>query len=154
MPGEYPKEELWKLFKRLPEELKEAATSIENTNAIYNIGKRNGLNEEKCAELTKYVGLVLFGLLPPSEFQETLEKELGIETEKAKMITREITRYVFFPVKASLEELYKIEITPAGARAVPPPSPAPPKPVEKPTEIPEKKPPEKPVTDIYREPIE
>jgi hypothetical protein len=154
MTREYPPEEIRKLLAKLPEDVKEVLFAEETSDAIYGSCKRNGVLEEKAMEVSKYVGYVLVGLLPPNEFQETLEKELGIETEKAKMITREITRYVFFPVKASLEELYKIEITPAGARTVPPPSPAPPKPVEKPTEIPEKKPPEKPVTDIYREPIE
>jgi hypothetical protein len=154
MPREYSLDETWKLYEKLPEELKEAIFSETTAESIWNICERNEIPGEKISEVAKYTGRVLLGLLPPNEFQETLEKELGIEREKAKMITREITRYVFFPVKASLEELYKIEITPAGARAVPPPSPAPPKPVEKPTEIPEKKPPEKPVTDIYREPIE
>ncbi len=153
MAREYPKKELWKLFLKLPEDLKETATSVESANTIYNIGKRNGLDEEKCAELSKFVGLTLFGLLPPVEFQETLEKELELEKEIAKNISREIARYVFFPVKSSLEELYKIEITPAGVKPVPPMPPPPPRPAEKPEVKPVEKE-EKPVTDIYREPIE
>lgn len=151
MPREYPIEEAWKLYEKLPPDLKEAIFSESTAEDIWNICIRNGIEDERIPQIAKYTGRVLLGLLPPNELQETLEKELEIESEIAKRISREIARYVFFPVKHSLEELYKIEITPAGVRPVPP-RPAPPKPAEKPTEkVPEKKP---PVTDIYREPIE
>jgi hypothetical protein len=148
MAKEYPLEEAWKLYEKLPPDLKEVIFSESTAEDIWNICERNEVPDEKYSEVARYTGRVLLGLLPPNEFQETLEKELGIETEKAKKITREIARYIFFPVKASLEELYRIEITPAGA------TPAPPKPVGKPEVKPAEKREEKPVTDVYREPIE
>jgi hypothetical protein len=156
MPKEYTPEEYRKLYEKLPEEIKEMLFSDEASDTIYNACERNGIPEEKAVEISKYVGDVLVGLLPPNEFQETLEKELGIETEKAKMVSREITRYIFFPVKGSLEELYKIEVTPAGVAPTTAPKPAPPRPEVRPAEKREEKPTEKekPVTDVYREPIE
>jgi hypothetical protein len=153
MAKEYPLEETWKLYEKLPSDLKEAIFSESTAEDIWNICERNEIPGEKISEIARYTGRVLLGLLPPNEFQETLEKELGIESETAKRVSREITRYVFFPVKSSLEELYKIEITPAGVKPAMPPTPAPPpRPVERQAEkVLEKKP---PVTDIYREPIE
>jgi hypothetical protein len=154
MPREYKPEEIKKLLAKLPEEIKDVLYAEETSDVVYGSCERNGVSEEKAMEVSKYVGYVLVGLLPPNEFQETLEKELGIETEKAKMVSREITRYIFFPVKASLEELYKIEVTPAGATPTTKPAPSKPevRPVEKREERPTEK--EKPVTDVYREPIE
>jgi hypothetical protein len=82
------------------------------------------------------------GLLPPSEFEETLEKEVGIEKEVAKGIKREVEMLIFYPVRTRLEEIYKIEIAPpAGPVRITPP----PKLEEKPSP---------PKRDIYREPIE
>lgn len=139
MVKEYSKEEVWKLYLNLPEELKEIATSGESSEIIYEICKRNGA-EEKSKEIIKYVGYVLLGVLPPDDFQEILEKELGLEEKVAKKVFHEISRFIFYPVKSSLEELYKIEIAPPAGPTAVPPSP-------KRTTVPPKE-------DVYREPIE
>ena len=81
------------------------------------------------------------GLLPPNEFLETLEKELKLEKEITKGINEEVERYIFYPVKAELENLYKIEIAPpARPTGITPP--------------PQEKPPAASKTDVYREPVE
>jgi len=141
MEKEYTKEELWKLYDKLPEELKEAIFSEGTAENIFNICSRNGIENERISKVALYVGRVLMGLLPPNEFQETLEKELKFEKEVAKGITREVERFIFYPVKADLEKLYKIEIAPPArpTRVTPPP---------------EEKPPTPPAEDVYREPIE
>jgi len=141
MEKEYTKEELWKLYDKLPEELKEAIFSEGTAENIFNICSRNGIEDERISKVALYVGRVLMGLLPPNEFQETLEKELKFEKEVAKGIAREVERFIFYPVKADLEKLYKIEIAPPArpTRVTPPP---------------EEKPPTPPAEDVYREPIE
>jgi hypothetical protein len=139
MLKEITKEQFWKLYSKLPQDLKDALFAEETGNNIYEICKRNEV-EENLGEIVDLVGQVLLGLLPPNEFQETLEKELKLERERAKKISQEIYRFIFYPVKASLEELYKIEIAaPAQPKITPPPG-------EKPISPPKK--------DIYREPIE
>jgi hypothetical protein len=141
MLKEYTKEELWKLYKKLPKELQDAIFAEETAIHIDEICKRYEVPEEKVPEIAKEVGNVLLGLLPPNEFQEILEKEIKLEREIAKKVAQEIYRFIFYPVKSSLGELYKIEIAaPAQPTKITPP------PGEKP-KIPEKK-------DIYREPIE
>jgi hypothetical protein len=137
MLKKYTKEQFWKLYEKLPQELKDALFAEETGNNIYEICKRNEV-EKYLGEIVDFVGQVLLGLLPPNEFQETLERELKLEREKAKRIYQEIHRFIFYPVRSGLEELYKIEIAP----------PAQPKiaPTEKPTPPPQR--------DIYREPIE
>ena len=147
MNRKYTSEQFWKLYEKLPQELKDALFAEETGNNIYDICKRYGVlgNLE---EIVDYVGEVLVGVTPPDEFRENLEKELKIEKDIAKKISLEINRFIFYPVKTSLEEIYKIPVAPAPAEPkITPPSEVSPPPVEKPA-VP---PPEK---DIYREPLE
>jgi hypothetical protein len=141
MEKEYTKEELWKIIEKLPDELKEAVFSEKTAEDIFNICTRNGIEDERLSKVAKYVGRVLMGLLPPNEFEEILEKEVGIGKEAAKSIRRDVEMLIFYPVRKQLEEIYKIEISP------------PAKPKITPSPSFEKKP-TPPKKDIYREPIE
>ena len=144
MIKEYTKEQVWKLYEKLPDELKEAIFSGETADDIWNICDRNEVNE--VSKVAKYAGYVLMGVLPPDEFQETLEVEAGIKKEMAKKVTQEINRFIFYPVKPCLEEVYKIEIkAPAGVSLIKP-SEVTPKEEERPSTPPAK--------DTYREPTE
>ena len=134
--------QLWKVYEKLPPELKEAIFSEETASTIYDICSRNGLLDQRISEVAKYVGRVFLGLLPPEELQETLEIKLELGAALAKEISREIDRFLFYPLKPALEQLQKGEITP-------------------PTEMPEitpqtpiKKPQSEKESDTYREPIE
>ncbi len=145
MTKQYTSEQFWKLYEKLPQELKDAVFSEETGDNIYEICQKNGI-EEDLDEIVEYVGQVLVGVLPPEDFSEALEKDLGLKKEVAKKVTQELNRFVFYPVRPALEELYKIETTP------------PPKVEEgessfaKATEDKEEKTP--PRKDTYREPIE
>ena len=143
MPKEYTKEQLWKLYEKLPGELKEAIFSEETADNIWDICERNEV--ERISEIAKLVGNVLLGILPPEDFQETIEKELRFNKDLAKRITHEINRFIFYPVKGSLAEIYKIE---AVSPTKPPVGPH--LEITPPTE--EKAAPSKP--DTYRELIE
>lgn len=147
MPEKYTKEQFWKLYEKLPQELKDALFSEETGNYIYETCKKNGI-EDKLGEVVESVGQVLLGVLPIENFQENLEKELKLKKEVAKKVFQEINRFIFFPLKESLTALYGTEIIPtAKPSTLPPEVPSEEaKPEEKPTPL------EKP--DIYREPIE
>ena len=140
MPKKYTTEQFWKLYAKLPKELKGALSADETADDIYNICKRYEILEN-LDEMAEYVGHVLVGVLPPDEFQETLEKKMELEKDIAKKVTQEINRFIFYPVKANLEELYKIEIAPLAKMPVTPP------PQERPPAPPAKE-------DVYREPLE
>lgn len=147
MGRKYTSEQFWKLYEKLPQELKDALFAEETGNNIYYICERNGI-EDEIGEIIDYVGQVLVGVLPPEDFQEILEKELKFEKDVAKKVTHEINRFIFYPVKPLLEELYGKEITPSasptkmaplGEKITPPAE-------EKPS-IPDRK-------DVYRESVE
>ena len=110
---EYPKEQLEQLYKNLPKDLQEAAFSEEITRNLQEICLKNDVRDKNIIfELTKNLGYVFLGLLPPNELQDVLEKELSLEKGKAEQIASEISRFIFLPIKNSLEALYKIEIKP------------------------------------------
>ena len=140
MPQEYAFKDFWKLYKKLPKDLQDSVSSDETANIVNKICERHNVSDG-LYEIVDYTGQVLLGVLPPTELQETLEKELEIDKETAKKVVREINRFIFYPVKSSLEELYKIEITPPAQMPV----------TATPQEKPASPPPGK---DTYREAIE
>lgn len=139
MPTEKEREKYLKLYKELPEDLQEASFSIEVDDNINDICKRHKVYD-RVDKITKYIGKVFFGLLTPDDFQGALEKEIGIEAGTAKRVATEIYRFIFHPVKESLEKLYNIEIAPlAKMKVAPTPQDRPPTPPAK--------------DDVYREEI-
>jgi len=107
---EYPIEQLWKIYENLPSELKKLVFSNDSAENIANICQKNGIaDDEKMSEIARLTGDVLLGLMPPAEFQKTLEKELKLKPEVAKKIDFGIYRFIFYPVKDSLAALYQME---------------------------------------------
>ncbi len=104
-------EDFKKLYQKLRLELEEAFSSSETGDNIWNICEKNEIDE--VTKVAKLVGNVLLGILPVEEFQETLEKELNLEKDIAKKVAQEINRFIFYPVKPALEQLYKMGANPA-----------------------------------------
>jgi len=109
MSKQYTQEELWKLYDKLPEELKSAIFGADTADHIWNICERYGLDD--VSKIAKLVGNVLLGILIPEDFQTELEKELKVEKEIAQKVTQEINRFIFYPVRPLLEQLHKIEVS-------------------------------------------
>jgi len=111
MLGRYTKEEFWKLYDKLPQELKEAVFSGETANHVKDICARYNIDKKDIPEVADQVGNVLLGLLPPDDFQKILELDLKLEKGTIERIMREINRFIFYPVKPALEQLYGAERT-------------------------------------------
>ena len=110
MPN-YPKEQLWELYKDLPKDLQKATFSKEVAANIQEVCKENGITDDDVIfDITKNIGYVFLGLLPPNEFSDVLEKELKLNKKTAEQVASEITRFVFLPVRKSLEALYQIKM--------------------------------------------
>lgn len=139
----YPPEKFWKLYKKIPQELKDALFENETDNDVYEVCERNDISEEYDQVIT-LVTNVLLGVLPLEEFEKNLNTELNLEKTQSKKIIQEIYRFVFYPLKASLEELYGTEILSKSAEK---------KSLKSEVSLPEKEstPPKK---DTYKEPIE
>lgn len=165
--SDYTSEQFWKLYEKLPQELKNSLSSEETGNYIYDICKKNNALE-KLEGIVKYVGQVLAGFLPPEDFQQALEKRAKLNKNVAREVAHEINRFIFFPVKESLAAIYKIGPAPSEEKEFAPgakPQPASPQPTvstpqtEKLKTSPEvtakeREESEEKQPDTYREPIE
>lgn len=109
MSQEYTEEEFWKLYEKLPQELKDAIFSGETADRIRSICERYNIEEKNIPEMAKQIGNVLLGLLPPDDFSNVLELELKIDKEVTEKMMREINRFIFYPIKPALEQLYGTE---------------------------------------------
>ncbi|MDO8655215.1 MAG: hypothetical protein Q7R48_02185 [bacterium] len=111
MPG-YTPEQLEQIFQKLPDELQEAIFSMETADAINNACMAQGMTDERGTKVAELTGQVLMGILLPEDFQKSLEKEGGLKKDAAMNIARDITRFVFFPIKESIRQLHNItEVT-------------------------------------------
>jgi len=108
---EYPREQLWEIYQKLPTDLQKAAFSEEVASSIQEICAENGVtSNERVFNVSKLVGYVFLGVLQPNEFRGALEKKVGLGKRPAGRIAQEIRDYVFLSVKDSLEALYKMKI--------------------------------------------
>jgi len=139
-----PKKQKRKLKEKITSDILKTLFSKKTTLRISEICIKNGIEEEgKIEEIAHQIGLVLLGKLPLKEFQKTLEEKVKLIPETTEKINREINQAIFYPVKSSLEDLYKVEIAlPAKPKVTPPP-----KPLEEKPKVPSEE-------DVYREPIE
>jgi len=138
MAKEYTKKQLWELYNKLPPTLKEVVFSEKAAETIYNVCEKNDI--DRISDLTRYVQDVLLGILKPDEFQTTIGTGLGIEKDVAEKVAQEINRFIFYPIKGSLEELYNMDITPPAQMKAPGPIEKKPKPSKR--------------KDSYREPVQ
>ena len=108
MAQQHVKEQLWKMYRQLPEELQEALFSVEHADEIDSICEQNGAKNET-REITRQVGSVLLGITPIEEFEGILVKDVGLKKAQAQEVSRRIYRAVFYPVKMELEQLHSFK---------------------------------------------
>ncbi|MDP3981982.1 MAG: hypothetical protein Q8P70_00280 [bacterium] len=171
---EYSKDETWKIYKTLPQELQEAMFSEETADHIFKACERSDVNE--VSKVAYYTGLVLLGLVLPADFQSVLQKEIGLPKKNAQDVAQEIQRFVFFPVRRYIQELHGEvaqekpgrQITPASPGGAEKTAPANASPAQSPYHVQEKvkqepiveeevkeQPPKEPKSeDPYHEPLE
>lgn len=130
MAGENKKrEEILDRYLDLPEDLQKALFSAQNSNTMFEIGKKHGLPVDKIGELADETGLVMLGMAKPSEYIKNLERRLGVEAIKAKEIAEEINQKIFSSIRESLKKIHGIgeqekpkTVTPPGVTPTPPPT--------------------------------
>lgn len=101
---EYTQEQINKRFEELPDDIREAITSVETSDELQNISNKHGLMLDQTTELMDETGLRLLGLTPSNKFIYNLEKRLKITNEKATDIAEDISSIVFQKIKESLQE--------------------------------------------------
>lgn len=110
-PDERPtRDQLWQLYEKLPEDLKEAIFSAEVADRNGDLAEKYGFHDE-VSTFAALVGDVLLGILPPKQFNERLRKELGLEPKVADALFQDAQQLIFEPLQEGLDLLYKNQIS-------------------------------------------
>lgn len=101
-------EEIWKKLKDLPESIRGVLFAPQTTDALYTIAEDNNL-VEKIETLELSMNLVLSGAVHITKFRETLQKELQIDENRARIIATEIRDTIFVQVKDELRKIHNLK---------------------------------------------
>ena len=101
---DYTREQLWGIFEKLPEKLKELIFSEKTAETINAVCERCNIESEKTSEIARYTGRVLMKRYLASDLQTILKEEMSISPEAAQEIYQEIYKKIFYPVKNLLRE--------------------------------------------------
>src|SRR5437660_1545756 len=121
----YQPGELKRIFKDLPDQIKELIININSQETLLEIGRRHGLHIDQLGELVDEATLVLFGLTKSSDFLNHIKDRLRVDGGMAQKITTDINNEIFLPIRESLQKLAGQKETPAvtaPAPITPPPA--------------------------------
>ncbi len=100
----YTREQLREKFNTLPEALQEAIFSVETADEMMKIEKKNGLTIEQTGKLASITGLVMLGLLAMKDYVAEIEKELGVEREKASAVADDVNLAIFIKIRDLIQQ--------------------------------------------------
>lgn len=104
----YTQQQLREIFRKLPEDVREAATALDFTNALDAIEKQFHLHVDQGIELANETFLVMLGLTHPSKFIGNIGRRLKVPSETAKKIGEEVNKTIFHPIRMSLMRIHKM----------------------------------------------
>jgi hypothetical protein len=103
-------ENFYDKYAKLPEDVREAASSIETVNTIEHTAKKHNLHIDEAGIITDYVGKVLFGEIKPDKFVPNLAKALDIDDKTANAIAQDLNDQIFHPLRESLRKVNEEKI--------------------------------------------
>ena len=106
---EYTREQFLELYNDLPEQLKNAMGSDRTTDVVERLSNQESLDDDQHSAFVKLVGDLLLGLVPPSSFKKELTKA-KIKKGSADKIELAVKRFILYPVKELIADLYDEEI--------------------------------------------
>lgn len=102
---EITQEKIKEKFESLPEDVKQAISSIETTNIIIGIGDENKIQIDEIGELVDETGLVMLGFTKPNDFVGNVRSRLNISNDLAEKIAKEINDKVLLRIRESLKKI-------------------------------------------------
>jgi len=100
-------EELQQKFENLPEDLKWAIMGANIDEKITEIAREEDLNQEQTNQLALETTVVMFGLLHPDKFQESIQASLVLPEFKIKIIVEFVKERIFKGVIEKYAPIYK-----------------------------------------------
>ncbi len=104
------KKQFWQIYHKIPEDLKEALFSKETENLIENIYQKYQIKDGELSVLVDLINEVLTGGLSFNKFPSYLKEKTELSFELVEEISKEINRFLFFPLQDSLNKIYGADI--------------------------------------------
>ncbi|MCR4283995.1 MAG: hypothetical protein NUV64_01585 [Parcubacteria group bacterium] len=96
-------------YKDLPGDVREAIFSVDSTEIIQDISKKNNLTIDKMSELADEIGLLMIGVTEPKDFMPNISRRLGVDKKTAHDITAEVNDRIFSKIRESLKRIHNIK---------------------------------------------
>jgi len=93
------------IYNRLPKQLQNAILSTDTEEAFEVVRQKHKLHVDQLEPLQRLTLSVLYGILRPDQFTESLGRELPIDSSEVASIALDMNTLVFQPVRESLMEL-------------------------------------------------
>lgn len=90
----------------LPETLKEALASEENSHLLLDILKKEHISEEKFQIVALLIGDVIFGFKHPEDLGKELAENLNLAKPLAEALSEQINRKIFALIREDLRNVY------------------------------------------------
>jgi hypothetical protein len=92
-------------MKKLPEDVVAAIISVDYKTKLQDVVKRQKLLIDQIGKLEMETTLVMLGLETVADYPANLERELGINSLRAKEIALDISENIFKPIRDSLKKM-------------------------------------------------
>lgn len=99
--------DLQKKFDSLPEDLKEAITSVDFSETLQTIGKNSDLHLDQLDQLFEEVGLVMLGITHPNQFGPKVAKLFNLSESGKNLLVKAVDEKIFQPIHTSLMKLHE-----------------------------------------------
>ncbi len=93
-------------FVNLPKDLRNSIGSLDVDQKLQAVARSNNLHIDQIGQLSTLVDDVILGFIDSNLFSEHIERNLGVDKEKAEKITRDINNQIFAPIHDSLIHAY------------------------------------------------
>jgi len=100
-----PQEQLLKRYHLLPKSLQDALFSEKMADTIYRTCVLRE-TDDFTALIAKLIGRVLLGYLRPELFALEIQKETGVDMQKAQLVAHDLDAEIFSAVRLELKKLY------------------------------------------------
>src|SRR3989344_1790818 len=101
-----PKEQIIKRHQALSQALQDAIFSEKNSDVIIRACSLRDISEEATFIIGRLTGRVLLGYLRPELFALEIQKETGIDMQKAQLVAHDLDMEIFSAVRLELKKLY------------------------------------------------
>lgn len=92
-------------MKKLPKDVVQAIISVDYKTKLQEITKRQRLLIDQAGKLEMETTLVMIGLEPLADFVANIEREMGLNTIRAKEVAMDVSENIFKPIRESLQKM-------------------------------------------------